>query len=64
MNACTNEPVASVPMNESIFMTTTTMPLMTPMTNAAPTPSKHASGTLRWLDTTKCAATQPESVIV
>ena len=63
MKACTSDPVASVPMNESIRMTTTTMPFITPMIRAAPIPISKASSTFMLSATTKCAAVTPDSDI-
>ena len=61
MNACTREPVASVPMKESIRITTTTKPLITPMMSATPTPASMASTRLRLSAATKWAAVTPDS---
>ncbi len=63
MNAWTSDPVASVPMNESILSTTTTKPLMTPTASAAASPSRIDGTMPRSLLTMKCAVTQPDSDI-
>jgi hypothetical protein len=57
----TREPVASVPMNESIRITTTTNPLMQPMMSATPMPASRATTTFACSDTTRCAAVTPDN---
>ena len=60
MKAAIREPVASVPISESIRITTTTTPLITPM----PRPMTRASataGTTPHPLTRKCAAATPVS---
>ena len=47
MKAWISEPVASVPMNESTPMITTTKPLITPTSRAMPRPSPTAGTTER-----------------
>ncbi len=60
MNACTSDPVARVPMNESIRMITTTKPFTSPMTRAAPMPASRASSTGQLSAATKWAAVTPD----
>src|SRR6266851_4940950 len=63
MNAWTRDPVASVAMNESIRMTTTTKPLITPMISATTIPASVASQMFQLSVTMKCAAVTPDSDI-
>ena len=57
------EPVASVPMNESIFITTTTVALIKPIRSPAARP-RNTAGTHGTVPAMKCAVITPDSVIV
>jgi hypothetical protein len=62
ISAWISEPVASVAMNESIRITTTTTALTRPTSNPVPSPSTSA-GTSGTPTARKCAVTTPVSVI-
>ena len=63
ISAAISDPVASVAMNESILMTTTTTPLTTPITTPAPRP-RSTAGTRGTPAVKKWAVITPVNVIV